>query len=400
MDEHYPSDLMPAFEIRVPYPSGRESLVGSVINLLREERVVVIRAPPFSGKSTLLNLIGAKILREYDQLEPVLFHWPPRSKDEIGNRSYKEILTQELKRARKENEEWRSRRQPYYLRLVRGFGNAIAWVTGLVTETIDTTRDRACPVYLIDNAVNTYHERAMWEERFKNPDDAGNALFVLVCVHGSADGMVQWGSDLSEASQIESHRRIELRGESLCMLLSSLEIREIVGLWAKQHPFQIGSNLIEYLIFETQGHAGMLQMVLKHLSKMFSSERFDRDHRISLTLDGASCHRFLFYEDPFLDQLKSIRGFWTPIVESRVRERLKMEKEEKSQYQYLTFEDIENSVKRAASQLGGYQTDERDLAFELCHKLGVLYVERNDEDSLTRYIFASRLHQRYDPLSF
>lgn len=286
MDEHYPSDLMPAFEIRVPYPSGRESLVGSVINLLREERVVVIRAPPFSGKSTLLNLIGAKILREYDQLEPVLFHWPPRSKDEIGNRSYKEILTQELKRARKENEEWRSRRQPYYLRLVRGFGNAIARVTGLVTETIDTTRDRACPVYLIDNAVNTYHERAMWEERFKNPDDAGNALFVLVCVHGSADGMVQWGSDLSEASQIESHRRIELRGESLCMLLSSLEIREIVGLWAKQHPFQIGSNLIEYLIFETQGHAGMLQMVLKHLSKMFSSERvriFPSSHCSELT---------------------------------------------------------------------------------------------------------------------
>lgn len=77
-----------------------------------------------------------------------------------------------------------------------------------------------------------------------------------------------------------------------------------------------------------------------------------------------------------------------------------MEKEEKSQYQYLTFKDIQDSVKRAASQLGGYQTDERDLAFELCHKLGVLYAERNDEGSLTRYTFASRLHQRYDPLSF
>lgn len=228
--------------------------------------------PPFTGKSTLLNLIGAKILREHNQLEPVLIHWKFRSEDEIENRSYKDKLARELKRAREENEEWRSRRQPYYLRLFRGFGNAIARVTGLATETIDTTRDRACPVYLIDNAVNTYHERAMWEEHFKNPDDAGNALFVLVCVHGSADGIVQWGSDLSESSQIESHRRIELRGEGLCMLLSSLETREIVGSWAKQHPFQIGSDLIEYLIFETQGHAGMLQMILKHLSKMSSSE--------------------------------------------------------------------------------------------------------------------------------
>ena len=51
------------------------------------------------------------------------------------------------------------------------------------------------------------------------------------------------------------------------MLLSSQEIWEVVKIWAagRIHPFHIGPDVIEYLEFETQGHAGILQMFLPHL---------------------------------------------------------------------------------------------------------------------------------------
>ncbi len=81
-----------------------------------------------------------------------------------------------------------------------------------------------------------------------------------------------------------------------------------------------------------------------------------------------------------------------------IKKRLKSGKESKSEYQDLTFEKVEESVKLTASELGGYQVNanEPDLALDFCHKLGVLHTEYNNEDHQTRYIFASQLHLRYD----
>ena len=57
------------------------------------------------------------------------------------------------------------------------------------------------------------------------------------------------------------------------MLLSSSEIEQAVDKWAtsvKPH-FQTGSDVIEYLKFETQGHAGMLGRVLMYLASMVNN---------------------------------------------------------------------------------------------------------------------------------
>ena len=113
----------------------------------------------------------------------------------------------------------------------------------------------------------------MWEKLFKNPDHTGKALFVLLCAHSSADGTFEWGFDLSQAATIPLHRRIKQHPNApgrLCTLLLPQEIGEVVKIWAagRVHPFQIDPDVIEYLEFETQGHAGMLQMVLRHLSNI------------------------------------------------------------------------------------------------------------------------------------
>ncbi len=242
--------------------------------------------------------MASEIFRKHEHLEPVLFHWIRRTADEMEDRSYKDILQSRLEGARQENKKIRSRTQPYYLKLFHGFGNAIAWFTGLVTGA---SRDHTRTVYLIDDAVNTYAEIAMWEDLFKNPNpsNTGADLFVLVCVHGSADGVLEWGDEPGQGAEIESHRRIELRSRvrkgsiaapemhsnggfnddemtpgSLCMLLSSVDIQEVVKEWTNSHvpALQIGDDLIEYLKFETQGHAGMLVSVLNHLSRMESSD--------------------------------------------------------------------------------------------------------------------------------
>ncbi len=107
----------------------------------------------------------------------------------------------------------------------------------------------------------------MWDERFKNPPSSYGDLFVLVCVHGSASGVVRWGEHPSQAAQIPSRRRIELHPNTsggLCMSFSSEEISDVVRAWTRCHAPPC-DDLIEYLKFETQGHVGMLELVLQHL---------------------------------------------------------------------------------------------------------------------------------------
>ena len=61
-----------------PHVCERQNLVASILRLLDSMRVVVIRATPQVGKTTLLWLLGRHVLDKRLDLEPVFVHWKPR----------------------------------------------------------------------------------------------------------------------------------------------------------------------------------------------------------------------------------------------------------------------------------------------------------------------------------
>ena len=253
------------------------------MKLLLDRRVIVVRAPPEAGKTTLLQLLGTEILKNHPNLEPVRISWTSRSDETMAKKPYKGLLDEKLDEFRQLNDQERVNGNPiqfYFHRFIRACSKVVTPLIGATDRIKRLSYNQT--VFLIDEAQNTYREPQMWDELFKNPDQRRNPYFVLVCVYGSASGTVQWGSSPSEASEIESHRRIELHSnvpDGPRMLLSSQEIREMVRIWANEHepPFQHQDDVIEFLEFETQGHAGMLGRLLKHLSRMAQD-----DHVLSL----------------------------------------------------------------------------------------------------------------------
>ena len=218
------------FRSKPTYETERESLVEDTIRLLLEHRVIVIRAPPLSGKSTLLDFMGAKILTHHPKIEPVKIRWPEPSMKPTEKTEYWEILEEGLRRAIKAN------------------------------RTTSDGVNKKKVVYLIDDAHNTYLETDLWEDHFKRPSRS-DPYFVLVCSYGAADRLFhRWGPLRSHAADILLDRRIELQQ----LLLNDQHMKEIIDAWAKTNSPDrpCGSDLLDFFQFYTNGHVGVLDSLL------------------------------------------------------------------------------------------------------------------------------------------
>ncbi|CAF9910688.1 hypothetical protein IMSHALPRED_009286 [Imshaugia aleurites] len=151
------------FRSNPTYKTPRESLVNDAIQRLLKHRFIVIRAPPLSGKTTLLDFMGAKILKDHPEIEPVKIRWPIPSKERTENKAYSDILEE-------------------------GYGQAIeANRTGL------DINEKRTPVYLIDDAhYYSYFDTDFWDDKLKRLQSK-DPYFVLVCEHGSADMLFTGG---------------------------------------------------------------------------------------------------------------------------------------------------------------------------------------------------------------
>ncbi len=68
---HLSKILRHHFSDNIEYLTHRTDLVKAVIDRLRQMHVIVIRAPPRVGKSTLISLIDREIIQNHLDLEPV-----------------------------------------------------------------------------------------------------------------------------------------------------------------------------------------------------------------------------------------------------------------------------------------------------------------------------------------
>ena len=253
MSGHSPDPLQDRFGTDAEHLIHRTDLVNTLIKDLKEKRVIVIRAPPRVGKSTVLNLIGQEMIQNHPDLEPIDLIWKRRTAAEIRHESYGDILRDAEVRAKKENAKTREE-------------------LGLTKHGSSTTS-----IFMIDDAVETYNETDMWDRLFKNEPAGLKSCYLLICVHGSSDGTHRWGNLQSQSAKIPSNRRIELYPTStggLQMLLNKQEIRQLVDRWAEKHSprAKCEQSVYDFIESETQGHVGVISKLLHDVQEAAKNE--------------------------------------------------------------------------------------------------------------------------------
>ena len=214
----------------------RPKLVHSILQLVRTTRVVVIRATPQVGKTTLLRLLGRHILYEEKDLEPVFILWEPQR--QRGSLPYMQYLEQEKSTWQESNAKYR----PY--------------------------NPAATTIYLIDEAQDSYEEEAFWARTLKNPNTRQQSMFVLVCLYGATGvSRIREPNNESQALRMDRLQRVELRASaSGCpyMLFKPEETVVTVQKWAIQNRLQLKDGVSEYIHSATDGHPGMVGLILQH----------------------------------------------------------------------------------------------------------------------------------------
>lgn len=97
-------------------------------------------------------------------------------------------------------------------------------------------------------------------------------LFVLVCVYGAKGVSYRRNPGIeSQAQRMHSLQRVELRPSNsfkLCLLFRKDEVDLIVKKFATYNRFQLRDGVSEYIYSATDGHPGMVGLLLGHVTHL------------------------------------------------------------------------------------------------------------------------------------
>ncbi|KAM0180802.1 hypothetical protein ACHAPF_002095 [Botrytis cinerea] len=354
-----------SWSTRCPYICERPDLVSSVLKLALNTGMVVIRATPLVGKTTLLQLLGYHILLHNPELEPVFVLWQPKSRRD--NVPYMEFLNEKADWARKDNAKYR----PH--------------------------NSKATIIYLIDEAQGSYEDEEFWIAQLKNRYTRSRSIFVLVCLYGAAGNSgIQDPSIESQASKVDRLNRIELRpskSSRSCMLFKLDETLTAVSKWILENGLNPDSvdrvAIAEYIHSATDGHPGMVGLILGSF-EMLISQNIQNGRRWSTVF----CHEFLVEHNFLLDFLTQWgRGVWSVEGENHLKDYLIRS----PSYSHLKYSDVIDAMRKVARLLNGYTESRRNNmdALAFCYKMGFLHAEYSQYGSSEiTYIFASPIHRR------
>ena len=230
---------------------------------------------------------------------------------------------------------------------------------------------------------------------------------MLVCVYGAAGISPTSSSDVeSQARRIHALQRVELRRtapETPCMLFAPEEVDFIVRKFARSNDCGCEREAVDYLIHSTDGHPGMLGLLLNHVEELWKVSYIFASVLDLLTgqngeqkprqLTAAFFHRTIV--DGERSQMKYLsdwgRGVWSPWTEKYVKGRLN-----EGQYKRFKLHNIKNALGQIARQPYGLKRVQVDFdAFAFCHKMGLVHAESSkDQSEETTFTFASPLHRR------
>ncbi len=220
----------------------RHDLVDSIMRLLEVMKVVVIRATPQSGKSTLLHLLGNYVVHQRTDLEPVYILW--RNRAERNNIPYTTFL--------EENKSlWQGRNAEYR-----------------------PCNPGAKTLYLIDEGQKSYDDIEFWARELKNPVVTRfRPMFVVVCLYG-ADVCVNRPPHVESLSlDINPVQRIELRPSRTSnpyILFTLKETTVVIQKWANFYRLELTDDIYEYIYRATDGHPGIVGLLLLHFNYFVS----------------------------------------------------------------------------------------------------------------------------------
>lgn len=233
MEQHENENLH--WDPRCDYLCERNDMVVSIMRLVELMRVVIIRATPQAGKTTLLHLLGHHVLYKQTELEPVFIDWRPRrERDDLPIGEYLE----------KEKSLWQGRNakfRPY--------------------------NPKAKTLYLIDEGQESYEECDFWNRELKNRGTRYRPMFVVVCLYGADVSIKRQFGVESRSLHIDPVQRVELRPSSTnnpYILFTLEETTIVVKKWAMYNQYELSSDLYGYLHTATDGHPGMVGFVLQH----------------------------------------------------------------------------------------------------------------------------------------
>ncbi|TEY39224.1 hypothetical protein BOTCAL_0466g00060 [Botryotinia calthae] len=337
------------------YVCERPDLVSSVLKLALDTGMVVIRATPLVGKTTLLQLLGYHILLHNPELEPVFVLWLPKKRRDNAAR------------ARKVNAKYRPHNPD------------------------------ATVIYLIDEAQGSYEDEEFWTAELKNRYTRSRPIFVLVCLYGAVGNYgIQDASIESQASKVDRLIRIELRpskSSPLSMLFKFDETLTAVSKWILENRLNPDSvdrvAIAEYIHSATDGHPGMVGLILGSF-EMLISQNIQNGRRWSPVF----CHEFLVEHDFLLDFLTRWgRGVWSVAGEDHLKDYLIRSPSHK----HLKYSDVIDAMRTVARLPNGYTESRKNNmdALAFCYKMGFLHAEYSQcGSSEITYIFASPIHRR------
>jgi hypothetical protein len=130
-------------------------------------------------------------------------------------------------------------------------------------------------VCLIDKAQGSYDDEQFWAMLKNHHATREQALFVLVCVYGAAGVSHLRDPNIeSQALLMHSLHRIELRPivrGGPRMLFRREEVAYIIHYHAIVNHYQLEDGVVDYFFSTTDGHPGMIGLILTHFRLTFVS---------------------------------------------------------------------------------------------------------------------------------
>ncbi|KIL58917.1 hypothetical protein M378DRAFT_15182 [Amanita muscaria Koide BX008] len=322
----------------LPTWSPRDDTVAGLYDVLLDERLVqarllLVRGTPGCGKTTLMHLLHAYILKQFPSALVYTKHsWPgPTESDSLLRKRLREL-------------------DP-------GF-----------------PRRNGTTFLLFDEGQDLYDDDLLWSFFFKEVNGVYNRYrVVLFCSYGSPSSRpvpYRIGTRLV----LRDAARISLwpREGSIGILLKRSEFDQIVSLYERyEHKLDLHPDLQDLIFDWTVGHVGAVVAMLRVISYQrvpdtrrgvqFTVEAFHAEnptHKLVQALAGGAFERGL----PKVTELSA-----QPDVVALFR----------------------NLLKNGAIDINEYAADE---AIRKCHRHGWIHADRTTNEAITRYAFPSPLH--------
>ena len=234
------TDCWLCFDVDGPFDCPRTETVQELARMLDDERVVLVRGTPTSGKSTLARLLD-RYYERHNVPSVCIDSWP-----QTGYSSFRGILVEQAR------------------------DSGYPWVTRKNLYSCDI-------VFIIDEAQMSYHDHGLWLGFVKCQASRYNGPRVcLFCSYGSPSGTTANLGPGSPVGFIGIQKRVSLtvssipHASSICLFYNRAEIDDTIGRLCCniRRPLSLDDDARDYIFDLTNGQPGAVDAIVAVLRQV------------------------------------------------------------------------------------------------------------------------------------